>query len=76
MQIPLMKTFQSKVIKMIDYTLEDWRWEHRWGQRFALILCQIFLSGRRPDDYKAGWKYNSLGIKVAGTIKETKSGNY
>lgn len=21
-------------------------------------------------------KYNSLGIKVAGTIKETKSGNY
>ena len=43
MQIPLMKTFQSKVIKMIDYTLQDWRWEHsRWGQRFALYSAKYF----------------------------------
>ena len=46
------------------------------GTKVCLILCQIFLSGRRPDGYKAGWKYNSLGIKVAGTINETKSENY
>lgn len=45
MQIPLMKTFQSKVIKMIDYTLEDWRWEHRWGQRFALYFAKYFWVG-------------------------------
>lgn len=46
------------------------------GTKVCLKLCQIFLSGRRPDGYKAGWKYNSLGIKAAGTINETKSENY
>ena len=46
------------------------------GTKVCLILCQIFLSGRRPDGNKAGWKYNSLGIKVAGPINKTKSENY
>lgn len=70
MQIPLMKTFQSKVIKMIDYTLEDWDGNTDGDKGLPYTLPNILGGRSATDGYKEGWKYNSLGIKVAGTIKE------